>query len=216
MQLFAALDRRDVAEELVHIGSKRSIAFIAPFGFLLCFAATVFAPITHAQSREPSTSPSPGIVFLFSGLVWPLFDSTAGSGSEAIMQRIEARGVRAQLNDPAHWEKAANDFVAIGSRSMPIAVVGYSLGTNAALLFTRWLETQDIPVQTLVLIEASNPQPIMSNVRRAVHYYVSALSDPIQPGRGFTGSLANVDLAKVDPTAATLKPLVDKPLQQTA
>ncbi len=157
----------------MHIGSKRSIAFIAPFGFLLCFAATVFAPITHAQSREPSTSPSPG-------------------------------------------EKAANDFVAIGSRSMPIAVVGYSLGTNAALLFTRWLETQDIPVQTLVLIEASNPQPIMSNVRRAVHYYVSALSDPIQPGRGFTGSLANVDLAKVDPTAATLKPLVDKPLQQTA
>jgi hypothetical protein len=170
-----------------------------------CLAAAILlASLAHAQSIGRNPPSSPGEVFLFSGLVWPIFDSTAGSGSEVLMQRIEASGVRAELNEPTQWETAVKDFLPAGKQSIPIAVVGYSLGTKAALLFTSRLESEGVPVQTLVLIEASNPQPIMSNVRRAVHFYVSALSDPIQPGTGFTGSLANIDLAKIDPTAATL------------
>jgi hypothetical protein len=157
-------------------------------------------PVQGAAASAPRSS---GIVYLFSGMVWPLLDSTAGTGVEQMMRQFMAVGVQAEVYGPGDWEKAVDSYLASDAPSTPVAVVGYSLGANAALLFSRRLEKESIPVQTLVLIESAKPAPIPGNVRRAVHFSVSE-AEPMTPGIGFFGSLKTVDLARRDPRAANL------------
>jgi pimeloyl-ACP methyl ester carboxylesterase len=197
----SAIGRDDMAPQSIKMNRIEKLRRALLFGLVVTLAA--FSGAGASRAENATTERSPGAVYLFSGMVWPIFDSTHGTGVEEMMQRIRAFGVQAEVGAPGDWERAADAFLASGRTSTPVAVVGYSFGANAAILFSRRLERANVPVQTLVVIEAAKPPQIPTNVRRAVHYYVSGMADRIAPAPGFSGSIENINLGSVDPDAAS-------------
>lgn len=165
----------------------------------LVLVAAWFGPACAATAPQWK-----GSIYLFSGWVIPFFDSTAGTGIEDISNALRARGVKTEVDNPDYWQTAADQLIASYDPSLPIAVVGYSLGANAALLFCERLEAHNIPVQSLVVMEATQPAPIPTNVAHAVHFYLSSMAVPIRPAQGFAGSVRNVNLAEQHPEAGGL------------
>ncbi|MFI0849230.1 thioesterase domain-containing protein [Mesorhizobium sp. IMUNJ 23232] len=142
-----------------------------------------------------------GSVYLFAGLT-PAGDDMAQSGMYSLTQYIRAAGVRADVYNPAEWQRAADNFLAQPRHTeTQVAVAGYSMGGNAATRFTERLRAAGVPVQTLLVFEAYNPTPVPCNVRRAIDMYGSdglfTLSSRLQPGKSFTGRLETVDWSKL-------------------
>ncbi len=154
------------------------------------------------QRQASVQQPPRSLVVLFAGWT-PPGDTVLRSGISKLAERVRAAGVPATIENPADWRDVANRFVAEAiPKDTSIAIVGYSMGGNAATLLARWLGEQDFGVRTLVTLETGSPVEISPNVERAVNFYraSSGFGRPIVAGPGFSGALQNVD---IDQFAAT-------------
>ena len=167
------------------------ISIVLVLLFACCFTSCATLDESHV---EPASPPKRGIVFLFPGLVLP-GENYLHTGTNTLAKSFRSLGVRTEINYASEWAAVADEFVASAPEVSltPVAVVGYSYGANTAIAFARRLGAYGINVQTMVLIEATDPAAIPVNVRRALHIRVSngQLSRAVVPDSRFTGSIEN-------------------------
>jgi pimeloyl-ACP methyl ester carboxylesterase len=147
------------------------------------------APINH------------GYVIVMRGLmnIW-------SRGMDKLAKELEARGVNVHLENHRHWRKIAEAVAKkyqADKNTAPIVIVGHSLGANAAVLLASKLGEYRVPVRLIVALDGlsnkTNVEASISyNVEQVLNYYNSLLLGmKMVPGRGFNGSIENVDIRGV-------------------
>jgi hypothetical protein len=179
------------------------------FPLCLGLAACASPGIGDRDDIDESPLSAAGAVFLFPGFTLP-GDTYVTTGTYRMTREIRSRGVRAEINYPGEWEATAERLVRNNpdAAGMPIAIVGYSFGARAAVDMARGLAEKGIPVQTVVVIEATASRPVPANVARALHLYLSdglfSWASRIEPSADFHGSLENLPLSERLPDGALL------------
>jgi pimeloyl-ACP methyl ester carboxylesterase len=147
------------------------------------------APINH------------GYVIVLRGLmnIW-------SRGMDTVAKELEARGARVHLDNHRHWKELAAEVAKKyeSDRSIaPVIIVGHSLGANAAVLMAEKLGQYRVPVRLIVafdgLAHTEDTQAIVSwNVQEVLNFYNgSMLGMEMVPGRGFGGTIDNVNVQGV-------------------
>ena len=154
-------------------------------------AATRLEPPGTAQKV---TIQPRGRAYLFRGFIGVL-----DWGMDELAQRINRTGVTATVNPYLVWRGVADQAITdYRGDPEPIAIIGHSLGGDAAVAFAEHLAAVGIPVSLLVTYDptrfASNVPP---NVERYINLYrshsVLGSGDVVQ-GRDFHGHYASFDL----------------------
>ncbi|MCO5062955.1 MAG: alpha/beta hydrolase [Rhizobiaceae bacterium] len=136
-------------------------------------------------------------VYLLRGGVVGIFSTGMNQMSDDLAQR----GVKAVVQGHTNWSSVARRIMMDRSRlgPGPVVLVGHSFGADAVVKISETIRRESIPVDMLVSIAATNPDPVPSNVRRAVGYYFSrhGWGLPLVAGTGFRGKLSNRDYSDV-------------------
>jgi hypothetical protein len=120
------------------------------------------------------------------------------TGMDSLADELRANGIDAQVAGHLHWAKAVEDILRERSagRAAPLILVGHSQGGNNVIDIARALEPHHVTVDLIVTLAPFMQDPVPGNVLRAVNYYQSpGWGAPLAPGRGFRGSLSNIDVA---------------------
>ena len=120
------------------------------------------------------------------------------TGMDSLADELRANGIDAQVAGHLHWAKAVEDILRERSagRAAPLILVGHSQGGNNVIDIARALEPHHVTVDLIVTLAPFMQDPVPGNVLRAVDYYQSpGWGAPLAPGRGFRGSLSNIDVA---------------------
>lgn len=161
---------------------------------LMCSAMPGFA-----ASECPSAKPvSSATVVGFAGWTMPM-TTYHGSAVEQIIDRLRARGMRAEVHPPEIWPEIAQRLVANQASEQPIILVGFSMGAAAAVHVAQTLGAAGIPVSKIVVVEAWNPEAVPANVGAATHFYSTGWASEIKPGPGNTNTVENIDLKRLVP-----------------
>ncbi len=161
------------------------IRHIAAMLLAVCLAVIAAA----ATAAEPH-----GRAYLFRGMI-DLIDW----GMDQLAERINRTGVAANISSHLMWSSVADQAISDYRRDpKPIAVVGHSIGGDAAVLFAERLEAAHVPVSLLVTYDPNRfAHSVPSNVRRYVNLYQSSNvlgGGDLAPVRGFHGNYASFNL----------------------
>ncbi len=148
----------------------------------------------HAATAETPSAEPRGRAYLFRGLIG-LIDW----GMDELAQRINRTGVAANINSHLMWRGVANQAISDYRRDpKPIAVIGHSIGGDAALEFAEALEAAHVPVSLLVTYDPTRSAgKVPANVARYINLYQSSNflgGGDLTPGRGFHGHYASFNL----------------------
>jgi|SRR5690242_19525749 len=121
------------------------------------------------------------------------------TGMDTIAEQLRAKGVRAEAI--MHLSSKATVTKIIGEREAGqtgrLVLVGHSQGALNAIEMARELKAHDIPVDLLITLVPFLPDPVPSNVVRALNYYqVPGWGMPLVGAPDFKGELANIDVGK--------------------
>jgi pimeloyl-ACP methyl ester carboxylesterase len=95
-------------------------------------------------------------------------------GLDVLAKEMADHGIQALSMGGLEWRmlaQAIEQAYADGSWRGDLVFVGHSYGSDDAVLLAAELDTQNIPVRLLLLIDATNPPRIPKNVDRCVHFY---------------------------------------------
>lgn len=179
-------------------------------GFALCLAVALLTGLPQSayaqrgKAKQPQPAPvakpaekPKGTIILYTGWVGPWLDDITRTGTGRMGKRLRAMGMRAIIADPANWDAVTTKFLRSSRRNEPIAVVGFSMGADAALSTALKLQSEGLAVDNMVLIDGKELLPISSNVRRATHFYINGR--PIRAGFNFSGKIRNVPIRSLSP-----------------
>jgi hypothetical protein len=150
-----------------------------------------------AQSPGGAENAAAGVhgrAYLFRGLIG-LIDW----GMDQLAERINRSGVAANINSHLMWRDVANQAISDYRRDpKPIAVIGHSIGGDAAMQFAEALGAAHVPVSLLITYDPNrSADQVPANVERYIDLYQSSNflggGDPA-PGRGFHGHYASFNL----------------------
>lgn len=169
---------------------------------MLGLAAMVAQPAaslaaSNAPVVEVKAQPK-GSVYLFLGLL-----NVFSTGLDTLSDQLRARGVPAVAMNYAGWGGPASEVEARYARNKanarPIVIVGHSFGADAALAMAARLETKKIPVDLIVIFDATQRQPVPANVRHLINYYspTDGVGKRLSPAKGFKGRLENINIDKL-------------------
>ena len=169
---------------------------IAAVLIAVCFVSTDEAATRLQPPGTPQSvtiQPS-GRAYLFRGFIGVL-----DWGMDELAQRINGTGVTATVNSYLVWRGVADQAISdYRGDPEPIAIIGHSLGGDAAVAFAERLAAVGIPVSLLVTYDptrfAGNLPP---NVERYINLYRSHSilgSGDVVQGRDFRGHYASFDL----------------------
>lgn len=150
------------------------VAVRAVFGGLITVMASGCgadqAAPTPPPARETACRVQPGAqVFLLRGL-WDFFSI----GLNDVGQRLRDMGVDATVISGTDYGKLGDELVQrhfAGTLPSPLVLVGHSFGADQAVSLARYLKDLGITVHSMVLLEATIPPPIPSNVDHCVLFY---------------------------------------------
>lgn len=159
---------------------------------IVLIAVSVFATsLAGSTDAHAATGHRPGHVYLLRGLL-----NVFSLGMDQLASQLEAVGVTATVSNHTLWSGMADDMIAqyrAGNRE-PIILMGHSAGADATISIARKLATYNIPVALIVNFDPVSPDPVPSNVRQIVNYYVPAgWGQPVAADPRFKGKLANVN-----------------------
>ncbi len=179
---------------------------------LFILSSTVLL-VTPCKGHEVADEPrSAGLVVVIRALAgyWP--------GCDEYCQRVRNYGehVVVYANGNVALSETENLVAKVRSgRWSHLRIVGYSLGADAAIELSRKLQQYEITVERLILIEATNPEKVSSNVCYCFNAFESRpKTDWIPILRGIqvdresaSTCLINYDVRKVDPKFTRLNHL---------
>jgi hypothetical protein len=142
------------------------VRHIAAMLFAVCLAVIA----TAAPAAEPH-----GRAYLFRGMI-DLIDW----GMDQLAERINRTGVAANVSSHLMWPSVADQAISDYRRDpKPIAVVGHSIGGDAAVQFAERFEAAHVPVNLLVTYDPNRfAHSVPSNVRRYINLYPSMVTTP--------------------------------------
>jgi hypothetical protein len=119
---------------------------------VLCWFVPVLLGLSGCVTHDTPGVPNPplsaerGAVVLFSGWT-PNGTTNVATGMFGLTQELRRTGVTADFYTPQQWEEASGALAGMpDARSVPIAIVGYSLGANGATRLAGALRQAGIPV----------------------------------------------------------------------
>ncbi len=157
-------------------------------------AAALIAACLITTSQPASAQQVHGRAYLFRGLIG-LIDW----GMDELATRITRVGVSATIGSHLAWREVANQAISDYRRDpKPIAVVGHSIGGDAAIEFAKALGAAHVPVSLLVTYDPTRAADrVPPNVRRYINLYQSSNilgGGDLPPAAGFHGHYASYNL----------------------
>ncbi len=188
---------------MLRVGAKgpawgRAVALAVVLGL----AAVVARPVEslaagNVELVAAKTQPR-GSVYLFLGLL-----NVFSTGLDTLSNELRARGVPNTAMNYAGWEGPAADIAARyarnPARTRPIVLIGHSFGADAAISMSAYLARKRIPVDLVVIFDATARQPVPSNVRHLINFYspTDGVGKKLSGGRGFHGRLENINIDRL-------------------
>ena len=141
---------------------------------------------TSASMAQPRAH-----VYLLRGLM-----NIFSLGMDTLAEKIQRRGIHATVHNHAEWQTLADNAAAAyhAGKEGPIIIVGHSLGADAVMQMSAYLGRKGIPVALAVPFDARGSYATSSNVRRLLNL-THAGYGYMSRGKGFQGSLSNVDVS---------------------
>ena len=161
----------------------------------LLIAACLVGTGQAATAETPSAAePVTARAYLFRGLIGLL-----DWAMDELAERISRTGVAANINSHLIWRTVANQAINDYRRDpKPIAVIGHSIGGDAAVEFAEALDAAHVPVSLLVTYDPNrSADKVPANVERYIDLYQSSNilgGGDLEPGRGFHGHYASYNL----------------------
>lgn len=151
------------------------------FLFVAVFAAlTLYSP--HAQAATH--------IYLIRG-----FANIFSTGLDTLAGELAARGYKAEVHN--HIEVGSLAVEAAKRQKThkgAVIIIGHSLGADAAISMAETMKQEHAKVLLLVTFGPSDKYKVPSNVAHAINYYHG--ESTLSKGRGFTGTIDNVNLNK--------------------
>lgn len=170
---------------------------------MLGLAAIVARPVeTYAAQRVETVAAKAqprGSIYLFLGLL-----NVFSTGLDTLSDDLKAKGIPNTVMNYAGWMGPAAAIEARygkdGLRTRPIVLIGHSFGADAAISMAAALGRKSIPVDLVVIFDATARQPVPANVRHVINFYspTDGVGKRLAPGRGFHGRLENINIDKLD------------------
>lgn len=132
-------------------------------------------------------------VYLMRGLM------DVSTGLDDLAAQLRKRGIKAVVGSYVDWQDLAAAAIREhrAGKACPVAIIGHSLGANAAVDMSAELKAAGVPVALMVSFSPAFTGSVPDNVRRVVNYYQSnsLWNNKLSGGAGFKGTLRNVDVA---------------------
>ena len=125
------------------------------------------APIDYSQAKAER----PGSTFLILGL-WNFFSK----GLVDVTDELNDEGYHALTLSGYSWRDIGDRIIRAenaGELRRPLVLGGHSLGADKALYLAEKLKDAGITVDYVVLLDATNPPKVPSNVKRCHNIYLS-------------------------------------------
>lgn len=129
------------------------------------------------------------------------FLNVFSAGMNQITNKLRARGVNAKAYSNGAYEGLANDIIKRhkqGRVSLPIVILGHSVGGQEAPKMSNKLTKAGVPVKLVVGFDPgfAPPVPFTSGSPRVVNYWVAKGSrgNKYRRGGSFSGSISNIDI----------------------
>jgi hypothetical protein len=159
----------------------------------------VAGPVNRATNAvatdAPDAIPSQARVYLFRGALGPIFSR----GMDRLTDRLQKAGIRADVYEFTICRLIADQAIRdYRDNSVPIVLIGHSMGGLCALTFAGILKSENIPVSLVVTIDPAHASPkVPLNVERFINIF---LSDSVLGGGdivaepGYQGHYASFDM----------------------
>jgi hypothetical protein len=169
---------------------------------VLGLAALVARPVESLAAGNVeliAAKPQPrGSVYLFLGLL-----NVFSTGLNTLSDELRARGVHNLVMNYSEWTGPAAGVAARYAKNSggtrPIVLIGHSFGADAAIAMSARLARKKIPVDLVVIFDATARQPVPANVRHLINFYspTDGVGKRLAGGRGFHGRLENINIDKL-------------------
>ncbi len=153
-------------------------------------ASNVELAVAKAQPR--------GSVYLFLGLF-----NVFSTGLDTLSDELKKKGVPNTAMNYSGWLGPAGEiekrWAKDRGRTRPIVLVGHSFGADAAMAMAAHLDRDNIPVDLVVIFDATAHWPVPANVRHLINFYgaTDGVGKKLSPGKGFHGKLENINIDKL-------------------
>jgi hypothetical protein len=152
--------------------------------------------------QTKSDAPHAGNVYLVRGLIG-LFSQ----GIDQLTVDINKSGVRAHVFQEDQKDILGQQILATyraDPSHEPIVLIGHSLGADAVLRISHLLESEGVPVDVVITLDATRPPTVPGNVQICYNYYQPSIFDktgilrgiPLQQDAGAAGVLYNYNVRK--------------------
>jgi hypothetical protein len=139
------------------------------------------------------------------------FGDISSIGLDLIVNRLTAAGVQAAVHAMPDYQIVGESLAAQYNNTRPvpagIVLIGHSWGADEAIQLAINLKKKDVPIRLLLMIDATNPQPIPDNVDRCIHFYVPWPGDPspdLLPGQPLVRAPGNTRTQLVNDSLGSL------------
>jgi hypothetical protein len=162
---------------------------------LWIFAAIIAGSTQQSFAKCAEISPTrPGEVYFLRGLA-----NIFSLGLDVMAKKVSADGVENCVFNHHHWKALANDIIERNYQkqiSLPIVIVGHSLGANVAPQLATNLGRHGIPVSYVVMLDPVEAERIGVNVKEVVNYYLPKSKETRVFGTSrFTGQIENINVS---------------------
>lgn len=124
------------------------------------------------------------------------FGGVFSTGLDDLAQQLEQRGIRASVASYGAYDSLATQAIALEKRGGgPIVIIGHSWGADNAFAMARLMAAAGARVALIVAFGPTHDLTAPANVARVINYYQGGTR--VLRGRGFRGTIANVDLDSV-------------------
>src|SRR4051794_3720171 len=115
-------------------------------------------------------------------------------GIDRMTEKVAATGVEANVFQEDQTQVLGDTILAkykaTSGNHEPIILIGHSLGADDAIKIARRLDTEKIPVDLLITVDATRPDLVPGNVKVCYNYYQPSVFDWTSMVRGVPLELA--------------------------
>jgi hypothetical protein len=157
----------------------------------------------HTAYSDITSAPRTGEVYLLRGLM-----DIFSRGMDEMAAKLNRAGVYALSTSYSNWREIADEIVARNARgqvSYPVIIMGHSLGGNDAPKMASYLGRRGVKVAYVATFDPTEPGYVGKNVGKVVNYYLPNENNRLYRATGFTGTLENVNVTRMDVTHTTVE-----------